>query len=404
MARLSDHRAEVQRAIADTSTGTATAVDRCINQTLEDIWARRDWSFLREYDERKTWASSALSVGQTVTVTQGSPTVTRSTGAWTKAYEGGWIAITPGGGTVATWYRIWEVTSATSIELEHAYHATTSATATAIVYQDRIPLPADCDRVLVSTVRGGSGALPFSPIDRAHLEVLYVTVPESGSTPDYWIDDFTTKKLLWNTGTINLTVNSRNVVDGTTPTDIGNALLQVYTAGDVLEGWPLRVLTAGNVHMNGVKNATSGTAFNMDQVFGGATASNLSYEIGPVGSRVIQLYPVPNAAFRFGFVYYKKPLKLVGDNDFPSFPSEFDYAIDAGATWRMLDRTAAEDADIAYARSKLGEYESAIVRLMGKDWPTKAAVRALESYGGLSRIARPPYMYRKQYDPVSAAP
>ena len=53
-------------------------------------------------------------------------------------------------------------------------------------------------------------------------------------------------------------------------------------------------------------------------------------------ARSIRVYPVPDKAYQFLLRYLKKPTELVGDDDVPELPSEFEELLIVGAAYRIM--------------------------------------------------------------------
>ena len=158
---------------------TRDRVKRYINMVGSDIWLRYPWP-----ERRKTYFSQTVPVvisPGTVTVTQGSTTVT---GVGTQ-----WIAdgnVTPGMkfslGNASPWYVINAVLTDTQLELENPYVEGDLSGSLFFIYQDVITLPQDCEKIVnLMTADPDRGGVAM-PIARIDLDAL-VYLPRSQGVP-----------------------------------------------------------------------------------------------------------------------------------------------------------------------------------------------------------------------------
>lgn len=112
-----------------------------VNEVVEDIRGRnRSWSFW--YKQGSITILDEYTTG-TVSVTNGSATVTGSGTTFTSGMVGRKIRVNSGEAYVISAY-----SSATSITLAVAYAGTTASAQTYSIYQDAYDLPTDCETVL----------------------------------------------------------------------------------------------------------------------------------------------------------------------------------------------------------------------------------------------------------------
>ena len=166
----------LQRTIGDRGATSTTDCVRFLNIAQRDVCRARDWPEL----EKRDFVSvvTPYETG-TVALTNGNATVTGTGTTFTSAMVGRKFAL----GYQSPWYIIDTFASTTSIDLADVYAEDTASGKAFVIYEDRVSMPSDCEKLLEVWYHDTNYRHPMHrrPADRFHL---YAGQP--GSADDPW--------------------------------------------------------------------------------------------------------------------------------------------------------------------------------------------------------------------------
>ncbi len=326
---------------------------RELNASISQILGVRKWDFMYKTGGGRTWAF--IDDATTVSMTKGKRLVTVSGAVLSKAYEKGIFEVTSTG-EQSTRYNIDEVLSTTTFKLDSRWPYDTEAGISYRIWQQRYPCAYDCGSILIGSVRMEGTSHALHRIARQEIEFRQGSQGWSGGDPNRWIDDYWKGKPLWShdispsDSTIDVTAESADFTG--TDMALDDVLLQVDNPGDVVEGWPISVISGNKSYRNAIKEVATATTGTFHEGFRGPTAALAKYEIGR-GTRMIEFYPPPERASLFAYLYYRKFFGLFNDNDESPIPQEWDHVVNDLAAARILFQAKGSEASIAQARQHL---------------------------------------------------
>lgn len=176
--------------VGDTSGATRDKVKRWLNDTRNAVWEQIDGIYKETSDYLTTTGSYESTSAITVTVTEGSTTVTSdgtTNTAFTSAMAGRFISLD----STDPWYKISSVTSATELELEDAYLGDSDTACAFEINTYLYPLPSDVQRLLLVSVEMEETWSELVIKDRVDI-YSHVPVPlrwDTGTPEVCWIDE-----------------------------------------------------------------------------------------------------------------------------------------------------------------------------------------------------------------------
>jgi len=230
----------------------------------------------------------------TITVVNGSSTITGATSVWTVDMVGQLIVIS------GVAYRIAGFTSTTSLTLDSPYIGTGASGLSYAIYYDTYDLPIDFK------------TLEYIGSENQYLNVLkeddtryYLdSIKTTSGIPDYY--KFLIKnEAMYSTGTC--TANT------TTITGTGTAW------DSSLVGKYIQIGTYGKLYKI---TAASATSITINENYGGTITSTMNYKIQPQGLMSIRFYYAPTTAHKIPFIYCQKSIPLYDDTDISTIPSD----------------------------------------------------------------------------------
>lgn len=279
--------------LLDMSRETATQIERYAS------WDHR-------YMESQITAVADYTTG-TVAVTQGSTAITFTGATLTAAMITRHFQAS---GTGGRWYTFYSInTGAGTAVLNEPYEGTTDALAEYVIRQRFYRLPPDFDKAAVCKETSGNQVTRWW--NREDFEAAYPTISATGQV---WNLIFAgvSRTVLYNTGTVTLTLNSATV------TGSGTTFLQARDAGR-----RFRPLLHPDVGDFMVYIVNSGTELFLDRPWPKATCSAQIYNIDPIGEPMVELFPAPSAGnSSVQIYYYRVPPPLFNEIDYPAWPME----------------------------------------------------------------------------------
>lgn len=279
-------------------------VNRSIQHALERVFQYHDFPYYIQ-DKGVIETVATYETG-TLTVTNGSPTITGSGTTFTSAMVGRKIRIS---GENA-YYRIKTYTSPTVLVLETNYDGTSDADATFTIYKDEYRLASDVDKYKL--IRQTNNSIVLSDTHPSNFDSDF-PMPNSYSDPTKSIM-IGTRLDTYTTGTVTAT--------GTTITGTSTAWTSVEGLGRMTK------IRIGN-YVYTVKSVDSDTQITTYETMSTvATAS--SYEIN-LNNLLIQLYDIPSTAKILYYRYFRMPALLANDYDIPDMPIMWHWVLMYGA-------------------------------------------------------------------------
>lgn len=235
------------------NTTEMTKLQAIINETYRDVCAKSDWWWLQKRTVVNTAVKAMMSSG---TVTNGSTAVSAlvaDTGSSLATSLTGYVMLVPGDSndSLAVYRVSAHTAAATSLTLDAAYTGDTSTTGALRFYQDAIPLPVDCGKVLNVKRFGERHPLRREGIET--ISMLKLSDTSEGKPELYSVFDFvttgdpTTQRLLqihpYPDKTYRLEIyykqNLNTELTGTTRSMIPDDYAQVLIYGALARGYPI---------------------------------------------------------------------------------------------------------------------------------------------------------------------
>lgn len=306
-----------------------TTVESRINQIQDDIFFHQPW----EWRKRKFFFTTRAPYATgTVSITQGSRTVTGSGTTWTDSMKVGYLTIN----NIA--YKIDKIVSTTSLKLKGAFpDATISANAYEVVFPDYTVSP------YISSIL--SLKIEHSEVCLKNENRILSPQGETG-TPNECALISRVEEDYYNTGSVTVTNASATVTGSGT------------SWGSDMEGKAFRVNEHSEPYV--VRDVNSTTSITLDRAYKGETGSGKGYAIDPVGTLVITLRPVPDDYYYVEMDCLIAPLKLIDANDYSLVPNHAPLL--AGAIY--LGLIDFEDRNPVRIQQARADYEKAKKQLM----------------------------------------
>lgn len=279
-------------------------VTRSIQHALERVYEWHDWPYYIQ-DNGVIETIAPYETG-TVTVTNGSKTVTGSGTTFTSAMVGRKIRVS----SATSYYRISAFVSATEITLQNAYQGDTASAQTYKIYKDEYRLNADVDKYKI--LRQSTNGIVLFDTHPTNFDTAY-PMPNSYSDPIKSVM-IGTKLDTYATGTVSAT--------GTTITGSGTSWTSVEGLGRMSK------IRIGN-YVYTVKSVDSDTQITSYEGVTTAAAGS-SYEI-ILNNIVVQLYSIPSAARLLYYRYFRIPVPVVNVYDVPDMPHGWHWLLMYGA-------------------------------------------------------------------------
>lgn len=253
----------------------------------------------------------------TVTVTNGSKTITGLLTVFTSAMVGRKIRIA---GDIA-YYRIAVFVSATEITLEAPYQGNLTSGNTYSIFKDEYRLPADLD--VYKVMRQIENGVAMVGIEPSAFDI-YEPSPQSQGSPSF---EFIagTELDTYTTGTISGSINA-SVLTG-----VGTSWTGVEGLGKGSR------MTIGSVVYT-IKSVDSDLQITLYEKLSTAVAALTTYTIH-LDNYIIQIYEIPDSVENIYFRYQRIPYPLINDEDIPDLPEKYHYIlITAGLIWAWMTK------------------------------------------------------------------
>lgn len=365
------------RRLRDQSGGMTTVAQESINWALMDLAERFDWYWWLRRGYFSTVAS--YSTG-TVTTTADSLSVTGASTVWSYRMIGRKIEFgaTSVGGAATSWYTIRKVPSATSIVLDHPFRGTAGAAQSYVIYQDEYALRWDMDRI--NMIRYLEG--PFRVV-RFYQDELYYTQPNPRRTgkPELYRPRGVSPFPYYDVGTVSVS---------------NTATVKLSGAGGSADaafiGKAFR--TSGSSRIYEIVSVPSASRIKLDVAYADGRATGKKYEVDPVGTPVLQLYPIPVDKFYLTYEYQKIPQLLYAATDQAEVPQKWHEVLLLGAVWRALQQR--EDVPETILQAAETDYSRYVERMQRKDTQEDDKTMQYQTFDNRifrPRGTQPPYNY-----------
>ena len=288
-------RLEIATDIENISNVTAqrVLVDRSIQHALERVFEYYDFPYYIQ--DKGVIETIAIYETGTVSVTNGSKTVTGSGTTFTSAMAGRKIRIK----NENAYYRISAFVSTTEITLENNYQGSTDSALTYKIYKDEFRLNADVDKYKL--LRQSNNGIILFDTHPTNFDSAF-PMPSSYSDPIKSIM-IGTKLDTYTTGTIS--------ASGTTITGSSTSWTSVEGLGRMSK------IRIGN-YVYTVKSVDSDTQITTYEGLTTVSAGS-SYEL-TLNNLLVQLYSIPDTAKLLYYRYFRIPAILANDYDIPDMP------------------------------------------------------------------------------------
>lgn len=168
----------LQRRIGDRGASSRTDCGLFLNMAQREVCRARDWP---ELVTRDFVACTAPYKDGTVDVTAGDATVTGTATTFTSGMVGRKFAL----GYSSAWYEVLTFTSTTEIELADDYAESTDTGKTYVIYDDRVSMPADCDKIHRIWSIENNIRTPMRRLEGVDLHEV-TGLPEYEDEPNFW--------------------------------------------------------------------------------------------------------------------------------------------------------------------------------------------------------------------------
>lgn len=277
-----------------------TLVNHSIQRALERISEFHDWPYYIQ-DKGVIETIAPYETG-TITVTNGSKTITGSGTTFTSAMAGRKIRVAGGN----AYYRIAAFVSTTEITLEYNYPGSTASAQTYKIYKDEFRLNADVDKYKL--LRQSQNSIILFDTHPTNFDSSF-PMPNSYSAPIKSIM-VGTKLDVYTTGSVSAT--------GTTITGSSTS----WTSAEGL-GRMSKIRIGNNVYT--VKSVDSDTQITTYETVA-TVAAGTSYEI-TLNNLVVQLYNIPDSAKLLYYRYFRLPVILANNYDIPDMPHNWHWLL-----------------------------------------------------------------------------
>lgn len=312
----------------DVETIINDEVEQRINTLQDDIFFDRDWEW-----RKSTFYLTLIKPYETgtVTVTEGSKSVTGSGTTWVDSHKDGYLLVN------SKRYKIRSIDSSTSLTLESAYpDDTASAQSYKIIFPD-YRLDPRINSII--SVKHEGRDLDVKNDFRVVNNNVSPGLPEEVSLSNRTLDDF------YNTGTIAVT-NGSTALTGT-----GTAFTSY------MEGMEIKVNEFTEPYV--IRSVNSATSITIDREYQGETGSGKGYKIGAAGSQLLTFTPAPDDYYFIEITALIKPRRLVNNNDVSLIPNHSPLL--HGAIW--LAMTDFEDKNPVRIQQARADYERTLKQL-----------------------------------------
>ena len=275
----------------------------------------------------------------TVTVANGSKTVTGLLTVWTSAMVGRKIRIAG----ESAYYRIAAFVSSTEITLEVVYQGSLTSGNTYSIYKDEYKLPADCDTYKV--MRQVENGKAVTSLEATAFDMVEPS-PSAEGSPSFEIL-IGTKLDVYTTGTISGTINTSII------TGVGTGWLSVEGLGKGSK------ITIGS-YVYTVKSVDSDTQITIYETQVVTSAALTTYSI-LLDNYIIQFFTIPDSQENIYFRYQRSGYPLINDYDIPDLPEQYHWIlVHAGLIWAWHTKDK-ERSDI-----EQGIFEGAIKQMWNR--------------------------------------
>lgn len=338
-------------------------IKRAIQVGLDRISSFFNWPYLNDEGVITTVAPYDQDTDtSTVSVTNGSKTVTGSSTVFTAAMVGRKIRIN---GENA-YYRIAAYVSATEITLEAPYGGETDSGLDFTIYKDEYRLAPDCDKYKI--LRQIEDAVPLIGVQSSAFD-MKIPTPTAIGTPGFEI--FAGRKLdTYTTGTVSASANTSVITGASTE----------WTTVEGL-GKGSRIAIGSVVYT--VKSVDTDTQITVYENIASAISASTAYEI-LLDNLIVQFYNIPDAAENVYYRYQRKAFPLVNDADLPDMPEDWYWLlVEAGLiwAWTLKDKDAANKSELRFRAGRDNMKKSVGYLSMQQRFPRKSIDENVELTG-----------------------
>jgi hypothetical protein len=318
----------------DANNATVAArIKNHINDVCLEKWHGYAWSF--RYREYGIALSPRVTSG-TLSATNGNSTVTASgTPFDTAIHAGAWLRFT--GDTVQAWYRVRNVNSTSSIEIEPAYQGTTGASKAYELCKTDYLLPSELSDI--GSIKITYDGVVLTPSHQLQSDRMDFPPLATGSPRDIRLLNQSQIYTSYTTGTLSGSSGS------STLTGVGTSWIANVTPGDeiVING------DSNTYRVHSVETDTSITLYNKLT----ASASGATYTASRKYGRIIRIWPCPDQPY----VMFLKGLRayspLVNNGDTNELLLRYPHAVNEGAVWREAGSSPDPREDSLFQKSEL---------------------------------------------------
>lgn len=286
-------------------TTQRSLVNNAIQTALDRVFEYHDWPY---YVQEAALLTKAPYETGTVSVTNGSKTVTGSGTSWDSSYTGRKFRVANENG----YYRIATVDSTTQITLEQPIQGDTQSGVTYSIFKDEYRLAADVDRD--KTFRQNQNGVALYDMPISSLDAVWPT-PTSYADPTIK-STIGTKLDIYSTGTVT------GVAAATTITGSG-------TSWTSLEGLTRLSLIRIGDNVYTVKSVDSDTQITIYEGLISAFSAS-TYEIN-LNNIIVQLTSIPDAQTILYYRYFRRPAYMANNYDTPDMPHSWNWLLKFGA-------------------------------------------------------------------------
>lgn len=327
-----------------------------INEVQDAIFYNEDWEWRKRTFYRTTKAPYETG---TISVTQGSRTITGSATAWPNTIRNGYLVISD------KFYKIDEQLSGTSLKIKAPYDSdNATGLSYKIVFSD-IDMPHELSSIVNIAIHG-------NPLDVKHKSRLQCGVGDVGTPVEAALSDRTDEDW-YNAGTVSVTQGSANVTGSGTTWSIE------------MEGMSFRVNELAKMYT--IKTVTDTTHIVLRETYDGDTGVAKTYKINPVGTQLMTLRSSPDDTYYTEIEGLINPNRLINNNDISLIPNHM--PLIHGAIWLALtdlegkNPVRIQQARADYERS-LKQLKSSYRILTNVRWRSEREMKVRKTFNPLS--------------------
>ncbi len=284
----------------------------------------------------------------TMAVTNGSKTITITTGVFTSDFKDRVFVCDD---DIDVEYRIASITDDNNAKLDVAYAGTTNTVATFKILKDRYYLGRDVLGV-------------WNVVDRTNEDPIILQSKTDLSDPDIFDVDTDSEP---SDGAIILSTDAFYAT-GTISIDNGDTQGTIAT-GILLEAMDGMALRIDGDSVDYTLEYVNSTTFNIDRAYEGSTITTGTFKIAPPGQLMLELYERPTEQIIVDFDYLYRLPRLINDNDISIITTLSDNVLWRGAIWAMKDNEDIDNNDINNAYGYYQKEKDELMNAMGRLLP-----------------------------------